>query len=221
MQPGTGPERTFIETARRAQIVAAAIDTIAEVGYARASLGLIAKRIGISRGLISYHFASKDELIAQVVADVVDQGKEFMWPPIFAASTGPGVLRAYIESGLAFVREHPNHKIALVEISRNDVGADGERGQFGDPYNEAVQALEALLAHFQAAGELRADFDPRTMAIAIRAAIDAAGSRAGPDESLDLDAYAKEIAKLFELATRRDTPDLHRSTAGLPDTSDP
>jgi hypothetical protein len=37
MQPGSAPdepERTFIETARRAQIAAAAIDTIAEIGYA-------------------------------------------------------------------------------------------------------------------------------------------------------------------------------------------
>src|ERR1700733_10637931 len=120
VQPGPGPsERTFIETARRAQIVQAAIDTIAEVGYAAASLGRIAERIGISRGLISYHFASKDELMAQVVADVIDQAKEYMWPPIFAASTGPGVLRAYIESNLGFVREHPNHKVALVEIARS------------------------------------------------------------------------------------------------------
>ena len=67
MQQGdAASERTFIETARRAQIVAAAIDTIAEVGYARASLVRIASRIGISRGLISYHFAGKDELIKEV-----------------------------------------------------------------------------------------------------------------------------------------------------------
>src|SRR6202453_4771003 len=56
MQPGeAAAERTFIETARRAQIVAAAIDTIAELGYAQASFARIADRVGISRGLISYH----------------------------------------------------------------------------------------------------------------------------------------------------------------------
>ena len=44
-------QRTFIETARRAQIVHAAIATIAEVGYARASLARIGARIGISKGL--------------------------------------------------------------------------------------------------------------------------------------------------------------------------
>ena len=50
-------ERTFTVTARRAQIVQAAIDTIAEVGYAKASLDRIGARIGISKGLIGYHFA--------------------------------------------------------------------------------------------------------------------------------------------------------------------
>ena len=62
------PERTFIETARRAQIAAAAIDTIAEVGLCGGvprSHRLSAS--GISRGLIGYHFAGKDDLIKQVV----------------------------------------------------------------------------------------------------------------------------------------------------------
>ena len=49
MQPGAaagGEERTFIETARRAQIVVAAIDTIADFGYAGASFARIAERWG-------------------------------------------------------------------------------------------------------------------------------------------------------------------------------
>ncbi|PEJ81757.1 TetR family transcriptional regulator, partial [Bacillus pseudomycoides] len=40
-------EMSFIEKARRAQIVECAIETIAEVGYAQASLGQIAKRAKI------------------------------------------------------------------------------------------------------------------------------------------------------------------------------
>ena len=39
---GQEPGRTFTETARRAQIVKAAIDTIAELGYGQASLARIA-----------------------------------------------------------------------------------------------------------------------------------------------------------------------------------
>ena len=46
---GQPKDRTFIETARRAQIVAAAIDTIAELGYGQASLARIAERAGRAR----------------------------------------------------------------------------------------------------------------------------------------------------------------------------
>jgi TetR/AcrR family transcriptional regulator, fatty acid metabolism regulator protein len=53
---------TFTSAARRAQFVAAAIDTIAEVGYARASLGRIAERVGVSKGWVSYHFAARTSL---------------------------------------------------------------------------------------------------------------------------------------------------------------
>jgi AcrR family transcriptional regulator len=40
---GQEATRTFTETARRAQIVAAAIETIAELGYGQASLARIAE----------------------------------------------------------------------------------------------------------------------------------------------------------------------------------
>ena len=208
MQPGQAadaPQRTYVETARRAQIVQAAIDTIAEVGYAQASLARIAARLGISRGLISYHFAGKDELIEQVVAEVLEQGKAYMRPRILAhASTGSGFLRAYIESNLAFMREHRNHMVAIVEIARGGLTADGRQRFYGDAdIDEAVKVLEQHLARFQSQGELRPDFDPRAMAVVIRAAIDAMPRRLAHDPDIDVDHYADEIATLFHLATRK------------------
>jgi AcrR family transcriptional regulator len=210
MQPGSaaGDEsRTFIETARRAQIVTAAIDAIAEFGYAGASFARIAGRLGISRGLISYHFAGKDDLMKQVVRDVVEKGMAYMRPRILAGSTGDGMLRAYIESNLAFMRENRQGLIAVLEIARS---ADGRRLFYGDSdVVDAVRALEHLLSGFQAAGQLRPDFDPHVMALAIRAVIDAVPSRLVPEPEFDIDNYAREIATLFHLATRvqaRDEP---------------
>ncbi len=60
-------ELPFTETARRAQIVAAAIDTIAELGYGQASMARIAERVGITKGVIAYHFDGKEELIREIV----------------------------------------------------------------------------------------------------------------------------------------------------------
>ncbi len=207
----TDPEterRTFIENARRQQIVGAAIDTIAEVGYAQASLARIAARIGISKGVISYHFAGKDDLIKQVVIDVVEAGRAYILPRVFAESTGPAMLRAYIESNLAFMREHRNHMVAVVEILRNGaLTTDGRRRVDGRDVDVAARLLQEHLARLQAQGELRSDFDPGVMAVAIRATIDVVPHRLVFDPDFDIDSYSREISTIFDLATRaKDTP---------------
>src|SRR5580692_2855851 len=121
-------ERAFIENVPRRQIVAAAIDTIAEVGFAQASLARIAERIGVSKGVISYHFAGKADLIRQVVVEIIEASRAYIIPRVFAESTGPARLRAYIESNLAFMREHRNSMIAILDIARNGgVMADDRR----------------------------------------------------------------------------------------------
>lgn len=200
----TGPKgRTFIENARRQQIVTAAIDTIAEVGFAQASLARIAERIGISKGVISYHFAGKDDLIRQVVIEIIEASRSYIIPRVFAESAGPARLRAYIESNLAFMREHRNSMIAILDIARNGgVMADGRRRVDGRDAGVAVRLLEEELARLQSQGELRRDFDPGVMAVAIRAAIDSVPHRLVGDPDLDIDHYSKELATIFDLATR-------------------
>ncbi len=132
---------------------------------------------------------------------MVEQSRAYMIPRILAHSTGPGQLRAYIESNLEFIREHRNLLISIVEIARHRI-AEGERRPRSGDVDGAVRALAQLLAGFQELGQLRADFDPRAIAIAIRAAIDAAPARLAADSQFDIDGYAKDITDAFELATR-------------------
>lgn len=196
-------ERTFIENSRRQQIVAATIDTIAEAGFGRASLARIAERIGISKGVISYHFAGKDDLIRQVVIEIVEAGRAYIIPRVFAESAGPAMLRAYIESNIAFMREHRNAMIAIVDIARNGgVVTGGQRRVDNRDVDVAVHQLDELLTRLQAEGKLRSDFDPGVMAVAIRATIDSVPYRLVVDPYLDLHNYAREIANIFDLATR-------------------
>jgi AcrR family transcriptional regulator len=189
----------------RSNIAATAIDTIAEVGDAGASFARIAEKLGISRGLISYHFAGKDDLIKQVVHEAAEEAKAYIRPRILAESTGPAMLRTYIESNLAFMRDHRNNVIAMIEIARS---AEGRRTFYGDTdVVNAVGALEHGLSGFQTAGQFRPDFDPHVMAITIRAAIEAASPRLALDPQFDIDNYSREIITIFDLATRaKDTP---------------
>ena len=199
--------RTFIETARRAQIVAAAIDALAELGYGQASLARIAERAGTSKGVIIYHFGSKDDLVREVVAELSAKGRAYLGPRLEAESTGSGMLRTYIEANMAFVRENRSHVAAVVEIALNARSADGNPLYDMSIREEGAEALRQLLGYFQGTGEFRADFDPAVMAMAIRATLDAVPARLARDPGLDLDHYGRELAALFHIATRPEGSD--------------
>jgi TetR/AcrR family transcriptional regulator, fatty acid metabolism regulator protein len=193
--------RTFIETARRAQIVAAAIDTIAELGYGQASLARIAETAGTSKGVILYHFGGKDDLIRELVSELSAKGRAYLGPRLEAEPTGTGMLRTYIQANLAFIRENRNHVLATVEIALNGRSADGSPLYDLSIREAGIAALQELLAHFQGTGEFRTDFDPLVMALAIRATLDAVPARLARDPGLDLDYYGRELADLFQIAT--------------------
>jgi len=204
---GQPKDRTFIETARRAQIVAAAIDALAELGYGQASLARIAERAGTSKGVIIYHFGSKDDLVREVVAELSAKGRAYMGPRLEAESTGAGMLRTYIEANLAFVRENRSHVAAVVEIALNARSADGHPLYDMSIREEGAEALRQLLGYFQGTGEFRAGFDPAVMAMAIRATLDAVPARLARDPGLDLDHYGRELAAMFHIATRPEGSD--------------
>ena len=185
--------------------MAAAIDTIAEVGYGQASLARIAQRVGISKGVIVYHFDSKEDLVRAVVVEVLSKARDYMVPRIEAASGGREKLRAYIDSNIGFMAEHRNHMIAIVEIARGARDMAGKRTFDASSLEAGTAALAELLAGFQASGELRSDFDARVMAETIREAIDAVPRRMAARPDLDVDVYRRELTDLFDLATRSGT----------------
>jgi AcrR family transcriptional regulator len=113
----SGRTPSFIERARRAQILKAAIETIAHAGYAGASLARIAKHAGISKSVISYHFRGKDDLVREVIKEAIAKATEVIVPRVTAQPSYAAARREYIESDLAFMAAYPNHVIALLNIT--------------------------------------------------------------------------------------------------------
>jgi AcrR family transcriptional regulator len=65
--PYRATERTELRKAQtRERIVAAALDLLAEGGYASAGVQAVAARAGVATGSLYRHFASKDELFTEV-----------------------------------------------------------------------------------------------------------------------------------------------------------
>jgi TetR/AcrR family transcriptional regulator, fatty acid metabolism regulator protein len=192
--------RSFVEAARRTQIVGCAIETIAELGYGQASLAKIAARAGISKGVISYHFKGKDDLLHEVAAEVLGAAEAFMGPRILAEAGAAAMLRAYIESSLEFMATHRQHTLALMEIVTNH--RTGLPAPFVAAYQSGLAMLETHMREGQRTGEFR-EFSTGVMAATIRAAIDAVPAQMAADPGLDLAAYADELATSIDLAVRK------------------
>ncbi|WP_327145070.1 TetR/AcrR family transcriptional regulator [Nocardia sp. NBC_01327] len=195
--------RTFIESARRAQIVDAAVEVIAEQGYANASFAKIAKQAGLSStGMISYHFKGKDDLIREVIAEFLRLSGEYLTGKMDAENTLAGRLRAFIVARIAMLDEFPKHFVAAGEII-NAVRIEDPDLRGLTPVWAATAAMqEQRFREGQQAGEFR-DFDPKVMVLALHGAINEATVRASVDPDFDTAACGRELADLFEAATRK------------------
>jgi TetR/AcrR family fatty acid metabolism transcriptional regulator len=200
---GPAANLSLAETTRRAQIVDCAIDTIAEMGFAKASVDQIARRAGISKGVITYHFPSKEEIVDAVVATVVAAGRASIEPRVVAETSASGRLRAYIEAHLDFFDAHRKSLIALFEIAMSARRADGRLVIGPDELAERAANLEELLRAGQRSGEFRR-FNTRVMALTVIRAIDVAPLLAR-EPDIDLKLHARELVTVFALATRRAT----------------
>lgn len=186
-------------SARRAQIVAATIDVIAEQGFGRATFAAIAQHAGLSSTrLISYHFAGKDELVRGVVTHVFELIGRYMYERVSAAADAPGRLRAYIEGNVEFIATHRAEMKSLLEIVLSGALPADPAGP-GDTTSHVAE----ILREGQQAGQFRG-FDPQVMAIAVQRSIESLPFVLETRPDLDTAAYARELVTLFERGTRRE-----------------
>lgn len=200
-RPEGAERRTFVEEARRAQIVAATVEVIAEVGYARATFALIAARVGISPGLISYHFGSKDELMDQVVQAVERSMDAAILAEVGEPESYAAAIRGVIEAQVRYVGGHLSEVQALGEVFRHAGGTPAGRSA-GSRREAAIGELEEMFREGQTDGEL-AEFDPRPMAVTLMAALESVPGELLAHPETDAASYARELADLFERATQR------------------
>jgi TetR/AcrR family fatty acid metabolism transcriptional regulator len=200
---------TFTQQKRRDQLVHCMIEVIAEAGFARASVGELARRAGVSKGVVTYHFAAKDDLIRAVIADVIASMAEYLEPRLLAAEPErfpERFIAAYVTTWTGYYRSHARQVLALVRIFnafRDESGRPNPA--FGARAGE-VAAIERVLRAGQDLGRL-GSFDPHVMASVIKVAVEDLLTQFVNDPDLDLEGYAAQLAALFERATRPDPAD--------------
>ena len=189
---------SFIEEARRRQIVETAIRTIATRGYSQASLAEIAREAGISKGVISYHFEGKVELVEEILSRLLREPAEFIKERVDSRERAMDKVRAYVTANFEFMKTHRDHYVALVDLWESRGSEYGKR--FGA---EAYEPSRAYLSRILETGEARGEFrrlTHATVASVIQAAIDGVMLQWVFDEkAIDLDACRDQILEMVTL----------------------
>ena len=86
--PADIPSRKQPRGTRRLQLIEATLDTLAEVGYARTTLTAVAKRAGLSHGLVNFHFQTKERLLTETMLYLAEEYRANWSAALEAAGTG-------------------------------------------------------------------------------------------------------------------------------------
>lgn len=187
----------------RRRILDAAEELFAERGFDRTSFVDIAKRSGISRGSIPWHFKNKDGLVMAVVERAVER----IWPAERYESV-PSLREVFAET--AELLRSGNSALVFMIL----VEALGDRGVVHDQYRDFFarrrEGIEVLLRL-----KRPADVDPetaaeqeRTAAVALNGALLGIHLQALVDpEKVDLHAALVSVATMFD----RNLADVWRS----------
>jgi len=119
-----------------------------------------------------------------------------MGPKLEAEPTAVGKLRAYITENLRFISEHRREMAALNAIFANFRRPDGSPRFDTHDEEPIIAGTAALFEYGRSTGEF-GPADYRTQAYFLRRCIDAAAYRIPQEADFDVDAYARELTRLF------------------------
>lgn len=192
---------TFTQSARRAQIVAAAIEVIGEVGWAQTSIRKIADRVGVAMSAVLYHFGSKDKLVEAVIEEMYRSALSVVGPALAAESTATDKLTAYVRASVAYFDTHRSELAALAQLGTGYRPSGGRRfDKLGltPELREALVALDpaAILVAGQRDCEF-GDFPAASMAVALRGAVNAVVEKILHDPDFDARGYGEDLVAIF------------------------
>jgi AcrR family transcriptional regulator len=82
--------------ATRKRLLEAAIECLAELGWARSTVAVVAERAGVSRGAAQHHFPTREDLMTAAVEYVAEERTSRLREHVADLPTGPGRTQAVI-----------------------------------------------------------------------------------------------------------------------------
>ncbi|MEU4315245.1 TetR/AcrR family transcriptional regulator [Nocardia sp. NPDC024068] len=181
--------------AKRTEILDAALELVARVGFRRTTVRELADAVGLSQSGLLHHFGTKEQLFTEILRyrDEVDR-RTFAGP---AGGTGSGELPAAIVNLVRHNAEVPG-LVQLYSRYSSEAADPGHPAHdfFRQRYEQARGDLTETITRLRTAGRLPADLDGDRLAVLVFAMIDGLQMQWMYDSSIDM---ADHIAFFWEM----------------------
>lgn len=157
---------------RREQLMAAAVDTLAELGYLATTADEIARRAGVSKGLLWHYFDDLDDLYERAARRTLVVLAAAAGARIDLGGRAADVIRAAIHAAVGLRETHGRERKAMQEIILNLRDADGTLRLTQNDLEGLYASQEAIFRRGQEQGDFRTDLDPRLLAVTYQGAVD-------------------------------------------------
>ena len=180
------------------RLLAAAAETIGEVGPSRMTLAMVGERAGYSRGLASHYFGSKSALMQRVVDEVTESFIEALEPAV--RSDDPlEAVRVLIDTYFDIISDLSPLQRARLVLNAEAVATDSPdvRPAMVASGRFFRREIEKAIERATAAGSIEASVDPAALATVIVGMLRGVAFQAMIDDEVDLEACRKEVERLL------------------------
>ena len=195
-----------LERERRQQIMWTVRRLLAEGSHRRMTLDLIAREAGVSKGMLTYFFDSKDDLVTSSIAQFLDLQQMALSMVVDDESTPiPERVRRLVTIALPEREQVSQDLRFLVEVWSYAKARPEAMAVVRDAYTRFRAACETLIERGVERGYVRVA-DPRLANVMINALLDGLSFQVALDEELDVAILRERVLALVDALLT--TPDL-------------
>jgi AcrR family transcriptional regulator len=199
MPASTSPPPIEGDKARR--IVDAMRSSVARRGAAGSTFDHVAREAGVSRGLLHYHFGTKERLLAEVVRRDAALRLPLLRERLQGAASADEIVGLLVASLAATVRDDPEYAALLLELFTLARRHDGVAVEVAALLQLMRTEVAEVLAAKERAGVVRLGAPPEVLADLLFAVADGAALRILAEPRRDagplLDACAAAVRPLL------------------------
>lgn len=182
---------------RREQLMAAAVEVLAEHGHGGATADAISRRAGVSKGLLWHYFADLDELFEMTAHRTLARLSTAAAAGIDFTAPAPEVIRAAVRAAAGLRLTHRAERIAMREIISNLRGKDGQLRLTHKDLDDLYSAQEEMFRRGQRDGDFRDSLDPRILAVTYQGAVDSMLGYLDAFPEADAERHAATVAEIL------------------------